>query len=107
MLKDAYFLFFTICVTSQIFISCYYANNLEKESQGLTTAIYSCNWMDQNKLFRKTQISFMQRSQIPINIRAANWLNVNLSGFLNVSKSIMLNYRVILQTIFCYIFYYR
>lgn len=68
----------------QVFPCCWHVNVLMQKSNLLTTAMYSCNWMDQNQEFRKMLIIFMQRSQKTNTILAGNLAPVTLQTFLAV-----------------------
>ncbi|XP_037941817.1 odorant receptor 2a-like [Teleopsis dalmanni] len=63
-------IFFFIAVSYMTFNLCYYGTQLQDEFQNLNAALYSCNWMDQNKKFKKSLLFLLHRSQIYDNINA-------------------------------------
>ncbi|XP_036332559.1 odorant receptor 7a-like [Rhagoletis pomonella] len=63
---------------------CWYVNALLEECGQLTLAIYSCQWFEQSKEFRKILIVFMQRSQRATVLMAGNLVPITLQTFLNV-----------------------
>ncbi|TMW43587.1 hypothetical protein DOY81_011333, partial [Sarcophaga bullata] len=73
---------YLLIILFQVFPCCWYVNSLMETSSKLTTAMYSCNWMDQNQKFRKILIIFMQRSQKTNTILAGNLAPVSLQTFL-------------------------
>ncbi|CAD7085724.1 unnamed protein product [Hermetia illucens] len=76
-----------VCVILQIFLYCYFGNELINKSQRITEAIYSCNWTDQDKRFRKILLIFTQSTQTSMRIKAADYVVVSLSTFVSVMKS--------------------
>ncbi|KAI8126968.1 Odorant receptor 2a [Lucilia cuprina] len=75
-------IFYLIIILFQIFPTCWHVNVLMEKSDYLTTAMYSCNWMDQNQKFRKMLIIFMQRSQKTNTVLAGDLAPVTLQTFL-------------------------
>ncbi|XP_055389912.1 odorant receptor 2a-like [Condylostylus longicornis] len=78
---------FFFAVTSEIFVLCYFGNNLIIESEKLEKAIINCNWIDQSKDFRKDFIFFLQKSQKQNVILAGSYVPVTYATFLTVLKS--------------------
>ncbi|XP_059226332.1 odorant receptor 7a [Stomoxys calcitrans] len=68
----------------QIMPACMCVNYMMTETHFLTTAMYSCNWMDQNFEFRRILIIFMQRSQKSNVVNAGNIISVSLATFLAI-----------------------
>ncbi|XP_065369062.1 odorant receptor 2a-like [Calliphora vicina] len=77
---------YLVIVLIQVFPCCWHVNVLMHKSDLLTTAMYSCNWMDQNQEFRKMLIIFMQRSQKTNTILAGNLAPVTLQTFLAILR---------------------
>ncbi|XP_053963806.1 odorant receptor 7a-like, partial [Anastrepha ludens] len=65
---------------------CWYVNALMEECSQLTTAMYDCQWYEQNKEFRKMLIFFMLRSQRTNILMAGNLVPITLQTFLNIIK---------------------
>ncbi|XP_037912196.1 odorant receptor 33b-like [Hermetia illucens] len=75
------------CVILEIFLYCHFGNKLADESDRMTNAIYSCNWMEKDKTFKKNLIIFMQSTQNSMTIIAGGIFPVNLTTFVSVLKS--------------------
>ncbi|CAD7085736.1 unnamed protein product [Hermetia illucens] len=76
-----------ICVLIEICLPCFCGNEIEYENNQFTTALYSCNWMDQNQKFKKTLIFVMQKTEKPLEIYAGGVVKVSISTLLGVFKS--------------------
>lgn len=87
LLEIAYLGQYFLAVIMEIFLYCYFGNDLVYESHRMTDAIYSCNWMDQGRSFKKILIIFMQSTQKNMTIMAGGFFPVNLSAFVSVGNS--------------------
>ncbi|XP_037911475.1 odorant receptor 2a-like isoform X2 [Hermetia illucens] len=76
-----------LCIILEIALYCYFGDELVVESSQITDAIYSCNWMDQDKMFKKNLLVFMQSTQEGMTIVAGGIFPVNLTTFVSVLKS--------------------
>ncbi|KAM7344689.1 odorant receptor 2a-like [Cochliomyia hominivorax] len=86
-ITQQFFAIVYLCIiVIQVFPICWHVNVLMEKSDYLTTAMYSCNWMDQNNKFRKMLIIFMQRSQITNTVLAGNLAPVTLQTFLAIIR---------------------
>ncbi|XP_075167926.1 odorant receptor 7a-like [Haematobia irritans] len=81
----------------QILPACLCVNYMMTETHFLTTAMYSCNWMDQNITFRRMLIIFMQRSQKANIVNAGNIISVSLATFLAIIKFSFSMYTILSQ----------
>lgn len=80
-----YFAYF-LAITGQIFPICYYGTVMELEFSNLTYALFSANWLDQDKRFKQNLKIFVESTKKPINMTA--WLfRVNLDLFITVCKN--------------------
>ncbi|XP_037913007.1 odorant receptor 2a-like [Hermetia illucens] len=86
LLEIAYLGQYFLAVIMEIFLYCYFGNDLVYESHRMTDAIYSCNWMDQGRSFKKILIIFMQSTQKSMTIMAGGFFPVNLSAFVSVLR---------------------
>ncbi|CAD7085723.1 unnamed protein product [Hermetia illucens] len=59
-----------ICVLIEICLPCYCGNEIAHENNQFTTALFSCNWMDQDRKFKKALIFIMQKTEKPLEIYA-------------------------------------
>ncbi|XP_037941816.1 odorant receptor 2a-like [Teleopsis dalmanni] len=78
--------FFFLGVTFETFDLCYYGSQLQEEYRNLNKAIYSCNWMDQNKRFKHALLILLHRSQTFTNINAYI-VPITLPTFLKVMRT--------------------
>ncbi|XP_069964592.1 odorant receptor 7a-like [Bactrocera oleae] len=76
---------------------CWYVNSLMEECGLLTTALYNCQWYDQDRKFRKMLIIFMQRSQRTMVLMAGDLVPITLQTFLNVS---CLNHQIFILDVY-------
>ncbi|CAD7085729.1 unnamed protein product [Hermetia illucens] len=71
----------------EVFLYCYFGSELVYQTHRMTDAIYSCNWIDQDRKFKKMLIMFMQSTQKSMTIIAGGFFTVNLAAFVSVLKS--------------------
>lgn len=80
-----YFVYF-LSMTGEILPVCYYGTVMEMEFQNLTYALFSSNWKDQNREFKKNLLIFAETTKKPLNVMA--WLfRINLNSFIIVCKN--------------------
>uniref|UniRef100_A0A240SW88 Odorant receptor n=1 Tax=Glossina austeni TaxID=7395 RepID=A0A240SW88_GLOAU len=70
----------------EIFPICYYANCLIDDNDLLSLEIFHSAWPEQNKIYRKMLIVFMQRSQQSMSLSAGKMFPINLNTFISVSN---------------------
>ncbi|XP_037912020.1 odorant receptor 59a-like [Hermetia illucens] len=87
LFETIFFAEYFLCVILEIFLYCYFGEQLASESDRMTEAIYSCNWMGQDRRFKQNLIIFMQSTQTNMTIIAGGIFKVNLSTFVTVLKS--------------------
>ncbi|XP_055839290.1 LOW QUALITY PROTEIN: odorant receptor 46a [Episyrphus balteatus] len=63
---------YQIAMLSQIFLICYFANEVTLVSNKLSHALYSSNWIEWNKINRKLVLLTMLRFRNPIKVRSLN-----------------------------------
>lgn len=73
-----------ICVLIEICLPCYCGNEIAHENNQFTTALFSCNWMDQDRKFKKALIFIMQKTEKPLEIYAGGIVRVSISTLLAV-----------------------
>lgn len=74
-----YFVYF-ISMAGEIFPMCYYGSIMEFEFKNLTHALFSSNWLNQDKRFKKNLQIFAEITNKPIYVMA--WLfRINLNSF--------------------------
>lgn len=67
----------------QIFLPCFFGNLIFHKSSELSGFLYSSNWIDQPKAYKKNFILFCERLKRPI-ILTAGILNLKLDTFITV-----------------------
>ncbi|CAD7086372.1 unnamed protein product [Hermetia illucens] len=87
ILEQLHIICFLIAIIYILGISCYFGSQLQSESQHLTTAIYSCNWIEQTPGFKKDLLTTMIISQRQIQLSAGRIVQISLPTFLRVIKS--------------------
>ncbi|XP_036343945.1 odorant receptor 7a-like [Rhagoletis pomonella] len=77
---------YLLCVLLQTSPCCYYATQLMTESEKLPDDIFHCNWVDQDRCFRKAIIYFMHHSQRSIEIKAMKLFTINMATNVSIAK---------------------
>ncbi|XP_036329785.1 odorant receptor 94a-like [Rhagoletis pomonella] len=65
----------------QIFIPCFYGNEIITYSSDLNNAIYSSNWTQCSPRIRKYLVIYMEMLQRPVRVRAGNFFDISLVVF--------------------------
>lgn len=75
---------YLICITAQILLICYLGSRLLHESDGITHAVYSSQWIGRNdKCIRALRI-LVERSMRPMTTFAGGVFELSLPTFLKV-----------------------
>lgn len=69
---------FFCCQLVQILPCCLSASQLIADCERLPDAIFHCNWMDQDRRFRRAILFFLQRTQTPIRFSCLKLFDANL-----------------------------
>ncbi|XP_073844571.1 odorant receptor 46a-like [Musca autumnalis] len=76
------------CMLTQIFILCYFANEVSLKSSEISFNLYESNWYDWNKVNRKLALLMMIRFDTPIRIKSVNrCYSFNLAAFTSIVNS--------------------
>ncbi|KAL9915916.1 odorant receptor 46a [Glossina fuscipes fuscipes] len=76
------------CMFTQIFMLCYFANEVTLTSEKLSLAIYRAGWVDWNEENRKLALQMMGRLDLPIHIKTINrCYSFNLAAFTSIVNS--------------------
>ncbi|XP_064212334.1 odorant receptor 46a-like [Tribolium castaneum] len=75
------------CVLMEIFLWCYYGNEIILKSDELTRSAYMCEWIEESREFKKNLIFFMTRTQFPLKLYASRYFTLSLETFTAVVKS--------------------
>ena len=76
-----------IPMTLEIFLPCYFGNELSIASSKLSTALFHSNWINANKKDKDTAKIFMENTKKDLSITAFNAFEVNLTTFGKIVNS--------------------
>ncbi|XP_067626204.1 odorant receptor 94a-like [Eurosta solidaginis] len=68
-------------MTLQIFLPCYFGNEIILSSGALNSAIYKADWIQCSPKIRKYLIIYMEMLQMPVKIRAGGFFEIGLPVF--------------------------
>nr|AYN70700.1 odorant receptor OR7-1 [Bactrocera minax] len=77
---------FFCCQLVQILPCCLSASQLIADCERLPDAIFHCNWMDQDRRFRRAILFFLQRTQTPIRFSCLKLFDANLETSVAIGK---------------------
>ncbi|XP_061389800.1 odorant receptor 46a-like [Musca vetustissima] len=81
-------LLYQTCMLTQIFILCYFANEVSLKSSEISFNLYESNWYDWDKVNRKLVLLMMIRFDTPIRIKSVNrCYSFNLAAFTSIVNS--------------------
>ncbi|XP_072753282.1 odorant receptor 46a-like [Anoplolepis gracilipes] len=80
-------LLYTICMLIEIFIFCWFGNEVKIKSLQLTDRIFEMNWPKLNNNFKKTLLMIMNRATIPIEFTSAYLFSMNLESFVGLLRT--------------------
>ena len=68
----------------QIFLPCYYGNEITVASSNLSTSLFKSKWIDADEKFKKAMKIFMENTKRPIEVLAFGLFKVNLGTFTSI-----------------------
>lgn len=71
----------------QIFLPCYYGNEISFASQELSLEVFHSQWIDGSKEHKKSIIFMLEAMKKPIKIHAYSLLQINYDTFNSVCNS--------------------
>ncbi|XP_039309029.1 odorant receptor 46a [Solenopsis invicta] len=86
---------YTCCMLSQIFLYCWFGNELKLKSIGLANSIYNMKWADLENKNKKDLLLIMRRSMVPIEFSSAVIITLNLDSFGSLLKASYSAYNVL------------
>ncbi|XP_011882839.1 PREDICTED: odorant receptor Or1-like [Vollenhovia emeryi] len=89
---------YTICMGMQIFIYCWYGNEVKLKSIQLSDEIFGMDWVTADKKVKENLIIIMNRSLIPIEFSSAYIITVNLDSFVKLLKMSYSVFNILKQT---------
>lgn len=76
-----------ICYAMQTVLSCYYGSEFEVNIFKVTESLYSCNWYEQSKLFKKDLCVFLQFSLVQYDLKAGGLIPMSKDTFVRILKT--------------------
>jgi odorant receptor len=71
----------------EIFLPCYFGNELSHASSKLSTAVFHSNWIEEELSYKKSLIVLMENLKKDMKITAFGIIDVNLETFKNAVQS--------------------
>ncbi|KAL0116276.1 hypothetical protein PUN28_011242 [Cardiocondyla obscurior] len=90
-------LLYMSCMLTQIFIYCWYGNEVKLKSTQLLDNIFAMNWVTMNKNLKESLLIIMNRATIPIEFTSAYILSMNLDSFVGLLKTSYSAYNILKQ----------
>lgn len=81
---------FVLTMLTQIFLPCYFGNEITLKSEKLSKAVYFSNWPGQSKRFRQLVLVYMELLKSPKQLIVGKIFGLSLDTFLAV-----INYQVV------------
>nr|AXY83389.1 putative odorant receptor 10 [Conopomorpha sinensis] len=91
-------IFYMSCILVQIFLYCFYGNEITYESMKIMESVYEMNWLDISPSQRRALIIFMERVKRPIEPKAGHLIPLTASTFITIIKSSYTFYTVLKTT---------
>ncbi|XP_071052071.1 putative odorant receptor 92a [Onthophagus taurus] len=88
---------FMSAITTQVFLYCYWGNELALESQKVASTCYEINFVGAHISFQKSLVIIIQRSQKPIEITAGKFTRLTLMTFVGMLR-LSYSYYMVLRT---------
>nr|AOE48064.1 putative odorant receptor OR59 [Athetis lepigone] len=89
---------FIICILTELFIYCYYGNEVTVESERVSQSIYSMEWRRERPAFRRSLVLVMERAKRPLRPTAGRIIPLSLDTYVTILKSSYSFYAVLRQT---------
>uniref|UniRef100_A0AAU6NDB3 Odorant receptor n=1 Tax=Mythimna loreyi TaxID=667449 RepID=A0AAU6NDB3_9NEOP len=89
---------FIICILIELFIFCYYGNEVTAESERVTQSLYSMEWRRARLSFRRSLVLVMERAKRPLRPTAGRIIPLSLDTYVTILKSSYSFYAMLRQT---------
>ncbi|KAL6422685.1 hypothetical protein ACFW04_010728 [Cataglyphis niger] len=90
-------LLYMSCMLTQIFIYCWYGNEVKLKSTQLMYNIFGMNWLSLDRNLKESLLIIMNRAIIPIEFTSAYVLSMNLDSFVGLLKTSYSVYNLLKQ----------
>lgn len=71
-------------IVLQIFIPCYFGEEMTSASERLSTSLFKSEWINESEDFKMLMKIFLENSKRPIRLSAFGVFNVTLDNFLKI-----------------------
>ncbi|CAD0195029.1 unnamed protein product [Chrysodeixis includens] len=89
---------FISCILTELFLYCYYGNEVTDESNRVSESIYSMEWRRAGLSFQRSLVLVMERAKRPLRPAAGLVIPLSLDTFVKIIKSSYTFYAVLRQT---------
>lgn len=86
LITFVFYISFCMVMLFEIFLACYFGNEIILRNVRLSFAVYSANWIDLSPRFKKNMIMFVEALKKPTMIKTAKIFTLTLDSFLIVFK---------------------
>ncbi|XP_011640458.2 uncharacterized protein LOC105429287 [Pogonomyrmex barbatus] len=90
-------LLYMSCMLTQIFIYCWYGNEVKLKSTQLLQNIFSMDWITLDRHVKESLLIIMNRAAVPIEFTSAYILSMNLDSFVGILKTSYSAYNILKQ----------
>lgn len=78
-------IFYLFPMVFEIFLPCYFGNEVYEASIGLSASLFHSDWFTESKKFKTAMKMFMENTKSRLTVTAADgFFHVNLAGFLSI-----------------------
>lgn len=81
------FLDYALVMALQIYLPCYYGNEITINSGNLNNALYHSNWMELDIKTKKMMYIYMEYLKRPVVLKAGNFFHIGLGVFSRVMNN--------------------
>ncbi|XP_011705963.1 PREDICTED: odorant receptor 94a-like [Wasmannia auropunctata] len=92
-------LLYMSCMLTQIFIYCWYGNEVKLKSTQLLNNIFAMDWVTMNRNVKESLLIIMNRAVVPIEFTSAYVLSMNLDSFVGILKTSYSVYNILKQVL--------
>lgn len=82
-----YYVIYIVAMGIQLFPTCYYGSDFVLQFEELHYAVFSCNWIDQSKSFKRHMMIFTERSLRRTIALAGGMFPIHLDTFFATCKA--------------------
>ncbi|XP_071631656.1 uncharacterized protein [Temnothorax longispinosus] len=90
-------LLYMFCMLTQIFIYCWYGNEVKLKSTQLLNNIFAMDWITMDRNLKEGLLFIMTRAAVPIEFTSAYVLSMNLDSFVGLLKTSYSAYNILKQ----------